>query len=132
MQEIPVTTTETPTDYLDVVRRRKWSLILPILVLLSIAASVALVLPPIYRSTSTILIEEQEIPPEFVMATVTSYAVQRLQSIKQRIMSSSRLLEIINRFNLYAELRDNKTTEEIVEQMREDIQLETISAEIGK
>ena len=48
------------------------------------------------------------------MATVTSYAEQRLQSINQRIMSSSRLMEIIQRFGLYKEYADKWTTEEMV------------------
>ena len=65
------------------------------------------------------------------MATVTSYAEQRLQSINQRIMSSSRLLEIINKFNLYADKRNRFTTEEIVENMRKkDIKFSTITADI--
>ncbi len=64
------------------------------------------------------------------MATVTSYAEQRLQSINQRIMSSTRLLEVINRFGLYQDLRDKWSTEEIVAKMREDTQMEPISAEV--
>jgi polysaccharide chain length determinant protein (PEP-CTERM system associated) len=91
---------------------------------------VALALPSIYKSTSTILIEEQDIPADFVMTTVTSYAEQRLQSIYQRIVSFSRLLEIVNRFNLYPDLKEKWTTEEIVDKMREDILLEPISAEM--
>jgi polysaccharide chain length determinant protein (PEP-CTERM system associated) len=121
---------KTPGDYLAVLNRRRWSLILPFVIVFIIAAAVAVGLPPIYRSTSTILIEQQEIPPDFVRATVTSYAEERLQSIKQRIMSYSRLLDIMNRFHLYEELREKQTNEEIVERMREDIKLETISAEV--
>jgi polysaccharide chain length determinant protein (PEP-CTERM system associated) len=64
------------------------------------------------------------------MTTVTSFAEQRLQTINQRIMSFSRLLEIIQRFNLYPEYKDKWTTEEIVEKMREDTILEPISAEV--
>lgn len=120
----------SPTEYLEVLRRRKWSLILPAALVLIIAAAVALLLPPVYKSVSTILIEEQEIPEDFVMATVTSYAEQRLQSIHQRIMSTSKLLEIINRLDLYKDLRQKATTEEVVDEMREDINLEYISAEI--
>jgi len=120
----------TPGDYWEILKRRKWSLVLTFLIVFLVAAIVALALPSIYQSTSTILIEEQEIPPDYVMTTVTSYAEQRLQSINQRIMSFSRLLEIIQRFNLYPELRDRWTTEEIVEKMREDTILEPISAEI--
>ena len=117
-------------DYVGILKRRKWSLILPMVIVFLVAAAVALLLPPVYKSTATILIEQQEIPPEFVMASVTSYAEQRLQSINQRIMSSTRLLEIINRFGLYQDLRGKWTTEEIVDKMREDTQMEPISAEV--
>jgi polysaccharide chain length determinant protein (PEP-CTERM system associated) len=92
--------------------------------------TVAFALPSVFKSTSTILIEEQEIPPDFVMTTVTSYAEQRLQTINQRIMSFTRLLEIIQRFDLYPEYKDKWTTEEIVDKMRQDTILEPISAEV--
>lgn len=120
----------TPRDYLEIIKRRKLSLILPALIVFLAAAAVAVALPSIYESVSTILIEEQEIPDDFVTATVSSYAEQRLQSINQRIMSSSRLLEIIKRYNLYADLREKWTTEEVIEKMREDIELEPTSAEV--
>jgi len=120
----------TLNDYFTIVKRRKWSLILPAVFVFLCAAIVALALPSIYKSTSTILIEEQDIPADFVMTTVTSFAEQRLQSIYQRIVSFSRLLEIVNRFNLYPELKNKWATEEIVGKMREDILLEPISAEM--
>jgi len=120
----------TPGELINIIRRRKWALILPVVVLLCITTAVAFLIPSYYMSTATILIEDQEIPQNFVMATVTSYAEQRLQVINQRVMSSTRLIEIIKQFNLYADLQDKWTTEEIVEEMREDIQMETISAEV--
>ena len=120
----------TPGDYWDILRRRKWSLILTVLIIFLVAGVVAVVLPSIYLSQATILIEEQEIPQNFVMTTVTSYAEQRMQQLNQRIMSFSRLVEIIDRFDLYADLKDKKTTEEIVDKMREDTLLEPVSAEI--
>ena len=94
----------TPGDYLDILKRRKWSLMLPVLIIVIIVAVVAVMLPSVYRSTATILIEEQDIPQDFVMTTVTSYAEQRMQQLNQRIMSFSRLVEIIERFGLYPEL----------------------------
>ena len=65
------------------------------------------------------------------MATVTSFAEQRRQSIYQRVVSYSKLLDIINRFNLYSDLKGRWTTEKIVEKMREDILLEPISADVA-
>jgi polysaccharide chain length determinant protein (PEP-CTERM system associated) len=123
-------TAMTLNDYLAIVKRRKWSFILPAVFIFFIAAIVAFALPSIYKSTSTILIEEQDIPAEFVMSSVTSYAEQRLQSIHQRIISFTKLLDMINRFNLYPDLKKRWTTEEIVEKMREDIVLEPISTDV--
>ncbi len=118
-------------DLIAVVRRRRWTLIVPVLAVFLLSVIVVIVWKPVFSSTSTILIEEQEVPREYVMATVTSYAEQRLQSINQRIMSSARLLEIINRFNLYADKRNRYTTEEIIESMRKkDIKFETITADL--
>ncbi len=117
-------------DYLAIVKRRRWALILPAALIFAAAGAVALLLPSIYKSSSTILIEQQEIPPELVMTTVTSFAEQRLQQINQRIMSTARLMEIIQQFDLYTDLRDRWTTEEIIEKMREDIHLETISTDV--
>lgn len=119
----------TINDVFKILKRRKWSLILSAFIVFLGVAVVALALPSIYKSTATILIEEQEVPTDFVKATVTSYAEQRLQTIYQRIMSSSRLLEIINRFGLYQDLQGKRTTEEIVEKMREDVKIEPLSAE---
>ena len=121
---------KTIRDFKEILKRRKWSIILPALICFAIAVAVAFMLPPIFRSTGTILIEEQEIPREYVMSTVTSYAEQRIQSISQRIMSSTKLLEIINRFNLYADLRKKWTIEEVIEKMRKDIKFQMINANV--
>ncbi|NPV04857.1 MAG: chain-length determining protein [Syntrophaceae bacterium] len=122
---------KTLGDVIAIVKRRRNWLIWPAVGVFLLSAVIAFVWPPTYRSTSTILIEEQEIPREYVMTTVSSYAEQRLQTINQRIMSSTRLTEIINRFNLYADLREKWTMEEIIDKMRKkDIKFETISAEV--
>ncbi len=114
----------------DIIVRRRWSMIIPAGAVFALAVIVALALPPVYKASSTILIEEQEIPADYVITTVTSYVEQRLQKINQRIMSSTRLLEIIDRFDLYADLRSKRTTEEIVDEMRDDVLLEPISTEV--
>ena len=93
----------TVHDYLDILKRRKKNLILPVLIVFSIAMFIVLIYPPVYRSTATILIEEQELPAAYVQTTIAGFAEQRLQSLNQRIMSSTKLLEIINRFNIYQE-----------------------------
>ncbi|MGD2076361.1 MAG: lipopolysaccharide biosynthesis protein, partial [Gammaproteobacteria bacterium] len=86
--------------------------------------------PATFTSSATILIKEQDIPPELVRSTVTSYASQRIQAISQRVMARPNLLEIIDKYDLYTDERKRLTTEEIVEEMRENISLDMIDAQV--
>lgn len=111
--------------------RRQRGIFISLFLLTWIAAlCTALLLPAIYRAESTILIEEQQIPQEFVQTTITSYVEERLQVITQQIMSRPRLQEIIDRFKLYPEMQKNHTREEIIDRLRTDISLQTISADV--
>jgi polysaccharide biosynthesis transport protein len=119
-------------QYLNILKNRKKFFIIPSLVVLVIAMLFAYLWPASYQSSSTILIEEQQIPPEFVKSTVTGFAEQRIQSLTQQILSRVKLWEIIQQFNLYAKQREKLTREEMLEKMRDNIKLETISAELGE
>lgn len=117
-------------DYLAILRRRKWQLILPILVLLPVALLVAMQLPPVYRSTATILIEQQEIPAELIRTTVTSFADQRIQVIKQRVMTLRNLGDLIEKYELYPDIRRQRSLNAAVAEMRENVDLDMISASV--
>lgn len=117
-------------DYLAAFRRYRRAFAAISGSLLAISLLAALLWPAIYRSTATILIEEQEIPPDLVRSTITSYAAQRLQTINQRVMTRANLLGIVDKFGLYAEERQKETSDEILERMRDDISFQTISAEV--
>lgn len=117
-------------DYIVAVRKRKTAIFSIFIVILLLTTSVAFLLPAIYKSSSTILIEQQEIPQELVMSTVTSYAAERIQTIQARVMSRTNLLKIIDKFELYQDARKFETTEEIIERMHEDVSLDIISADV--
>src|SRR6202012_4175059 len=90
----------------------------------------AAALPPHYRSAGTILIEQQEMPQELVRSTVTSYADERVQVISKRGMTTEPLLNIIRRYDLYPRERAKDTREALLTQMRKDIGLKMISADV--
>jgi succinoglycan biosynthesis transport protein ExoP len=118
-------------DYVRILKNRKIYFIIPFIVISVGVYLYARSLPDVYESSSTILIEAQQIPPEFVKSTVTGFADQRIQSLTQQILSRVKLWEIIQQFNLYDDMRKKSTREEIIETMRNNIKLDTISAEIG-
>lgn len=117
-------------DYIIAIRKRKIAIFWIFSVVLFLTVAVAFLLPAIYQSGSTILIEQQEIPRELVMSTVTSYAAERIQTIQARVMTRTNLLRIIEKFKLYEDERKFETSEEIIERITEDISLNVISAEV--
>ena len=117
-------------ERLDVLRRRRTQILATGGVLFGLSLAVVFLLPPKYRSTATILIEEQEVPPDLVRSTVSSFADQRIQTIKHQVMSRSNLLRIIQQYGLYEGVRRRGTTEELLERMVDDIRIEVISAEV--
>ncbi len=120
----------SPDQIKGIIRRQKGVFTALFLLTLVAALSIALLLPAVYRAESTILIEEQQIPQEFVQTTITSYVEERLQVITQQIMSRPRLQEIIDRFKLYPKMQKRHTREEIITRLRADISLQTISADV--
>ena len=120
----------TLEDYKDFLRRRKWYIIIPWLLISGIAAGIAYMLPPVYRSTATILIESQQVPPDLIRTTVTSYAEERINAITQQILSRQVLLDLVKKYNLYPEKQGKVPVEQILEEMRKDIQVEMVSAEV--
>src|SRR3984893_15613280 len=90
----------------------------------------AVVLPSTYRSAATILIEQQEIPQELVRSVITSFADQRVQVISQRVMTTQNLLALVDRYDLYPDLRQRDPREVLLQKMRDDIGMKMISADV--
>jgi len=117
-------------DYLSALRRRRGLIALVAGAVFSLGLITAFVWPPVYKSTSTILIEAQEVPRELIQSTVTSFAAQRIQIISQRVMTRTNLVEIMDKYELYKLDRKRKTIEEVLAKMREDISIDMITAEV--
>src|SRR5262245_62083774 len=92
-------------DLIETVRRRGRLITWVFASACAVTLLLALFWPPTFRSTATILIEQQEIPADLVRSTVTSYADERVQIISQRVMTTQNLLDIIRRYELYRSLQ---------------------------
>jgi polysaccharide chain length determinant protein (PEP-CTERM system associated) len=122
-------TTMTLPQLLEVMRRRKMSLILPAILIFLMGVAGAFYLPPVYKSTATIMIEEPEVSKEFIKTGGVGYAEQRIQQINQRIMSYSRLMEVIQKHDLFPEMWETSNSDAIVEKIRKDVTLEPVKNE---
>lgn len=117
-------------DYLAVFHRRRTIIVLTGGLLLCLSVAAAILWPPTYKSTSTILIEEQEVPAELVHSTITSFADQRIEMIKQQVMSRSSLWKVVEQYGLYPDMRRERPTEEVIKRFINDIEVEVISADV--
>ena len=106
-------------------KRRKFLALLIFTGILAGALTVAASLPSFYRSAATILVQRQQVAETFVRSSVTGEMDARLQTISQEILSRARLEALVERFNLYPDLRRRPGFREAaVEQARRDIQVE--------
>ena len=130
MQTVMEEDTKDMGDYIAALRARRKPILAIFATLLTISLLVALLLPPVYLSTATILIEEQEIPSDLIRSTITTYAWQRIQTISQRVMTRTNLMELVDKYDLYHDKRKRETSEEIIDRMRNDIRLEPLHADV--
>ncbi len=116
--------------YVAIFHRRRTLIVLAGGVLLGLSLAAAFLWPATYKSMATILIEEQEIPSELVHSTITSYADQRIETIKQQVMSRTTLWKVVEQYNLYPDLRRTNPAEEVVKRFTKEIEVEVISADV--
>lgn len=121
-----------PEDILQILRRRIWLLLVPVAVIGAAAAVVVHKLPDTYRSETVILVVPQRVPESYVRSTVTARLEDRLQSLSQEIMSRTRLEQVIQDFDLYAKERKTGIMEDVVEQMRRNIDLQVVRGDAFK
>lgn len=91
----------TLQDYMEIFWRRKWWFVLPIILGIVISIAYSYSVPPLYRSSTLILVEPQKVPESYVSPTVTSSVEDRLNTISQQILSRTNLEKIIREFRLY-------------------------------
>lgn len=113
-------------DYIAIGLRRKWYIIIPLILCLAGSYGVYKYLPKVYKAATLILVQPQRVPETYVRPTVTETVASRLNTISQEILSRTRLEQVILEFNLYSEIRDKVPMEGIVETMRKSIEVKVL------
>jgi protein tyrosine kinase modulator len=112
--------------YLDIARRRHMHFLVPLLAGWLLVWGLSWVLPPRYKSTTLILVEEPTMPKNFVVANVDQDLQARLQTMQQEILSRTRLLTIIDAMHLYEGGRKPLTDDDKVAKMRKEIVIDLV------
>jgi polysaccharide chain length determinant protein (PEP-CTERM system associated) len=112
--------------YLSIVRRRHLHFLVPLLLGWLAVWGASWILPARYKSSTLILVEQPTMPKNYVESNVNDDLQSRLQSIKQQILSRTRLLLIIDKLHLYGGGRQQISPDEKVERMGKDIDIELV------
>jgi polysaccharide chain length determinant protein (PEP-CTERM system associated) len=104
-------------------RRRFWYVVVTFFVIFMTTLVYCMKAPKVYRSSTLILVQPQEVPSDYVRSTITSDAIARLNTLKEQVMSRPRLEKIIIEHNLYQKIRAAKTMFDAVERMRGHIEI---------
>jgi len=118
-------------DYIDILNRRKVPFFTAFVVIFILGLVIAFTLPPIYRSEATILIERQEIPEDLVATTVTGYVQERIEGIRQRLVTYENLVEIAESLDLHPDLRKSGELSSMVKLIRENILVSMVDIRAG-
>jgi len=99
---------------------------------LTSAATFAISLPDMYRSTATVLVEHPGTAEGVGKSLIAVEFETRLQMISQEVLSQTRLMALMDRFDLYPELRMLGEDAGAVERLRRDIQVKLTRVEGGR
>ena len=121
----------TLEDALIILQRRILFFLIPVIVLAPLGILFVMMLPPKYTAQGTILVESQQIPEDWAPSTIIADAQERIQTIRQRVITRNRLLEVSDKFSLFPKELGLSESER-VELMRERLRIEPITTQVNR
>ena len=114
-------------DYAWMAWRRRWILLVPVLAGMFASLLVSSRLADQYQSETLIQIVPQQVPDSYVQSTVTMRTEDRLNALRQQVLSRTELERLITTFDLYPGKRERLPMQDIVELMRENTTVELVA-----
>jgi uncharacterized protein involved in exopolysaccharide biosynthesis len=114
-----------------IIGQRKWLFLVPALAGLLLGIAAAFLLPVTYQSKAVLLVEAPALPND-VALDVSGIEIidQRMARIRQQLLSRQALIEIIQRNGLYTTELKIKTLSEVMDDMRDAIQITPVTANL--
>ncbi len=93
----------TIEEYLEIAWRRIWVILIPTVLIGAVTFGYSLTIQDRYTSQTLVLVEQQKVPDRFVTPVVTDALNQRLGTMREQILSRSRLQPLIDRYPVFSE-----------------------------
>ncbi len=119
------------SDYIAIIKRRKNLFFTVVALVTTLAVGLALALPPVYRSTATILIQQPSlISSEFGGGQQVSVE-QTVEAIVRSVLIKPNLMAIIQKYDLYSKYRDKVPEEVLAKKMEKAIKVHMLNPEVA-
>jgi uncharacterized protein involved in exopolysaccharide biosynthesis len=105
-------------DYAVLLRRHVWTLLLPVVLAPFAGLAISFFLSPKYTSRSLLQVEAQVVPTGYVKPIVNERVSDRMTVLQQRVLSHSRIVDLVSRLGLAAK---GKNPEAVIEQIRSNV-----------
>jgi polysaccharide chain length determinant protein (PEP-CTERM system associated) len=115
-----------PEDLITVAWRQRWLILVPFLAVSTGTVVVSRQIPDRYRSEALMVVVPQRVPESYVRSTVTSRVEDRLNALRQTVLSRTQLETVIRDLNLYPDLKPTVSMEEAVRHMRADVLIDVV------
>ncbi len=109
-----------PEQIFEIIIRRRWFILIPVCLALTAGFFYTLKAPKTYKASTTILIQPQKVPTDYVQSIVSADTQQRINTISQQILSRTNLENIIKQFGLFKDAKD-MYPEDKINSMRERV-----------
>lgn len=111
-----------PSEYLKILQRRKWLVILPTIAITIAVAYVVYRLPDVYESSTLIVVRPSTLPKNVVPTVTEDNLTRQLTGIQQVVNSRSSLEPLVEKYDLYKiERLRGEPIEGVISMMRKDI-----------
>jgi polysaccharide chain length determinant protein (PEP-CTERM system associated) len=126
---MPLRPNMEPMELLDIIRRRKWTVLFSFLLILFGAMVYCVLVPDLYRSSTKILIIPPTVAEGMVQSTANLNARNRLAIIETNVLSRSRLMGVIGEMGISVLGFAGKSEDDMVDIMRDRIKLDVGGSE---
>ncbi len=115
-----------------ILKDRYLLVLIPTILFLAAGIAAAFVLPTVYRSTATLLVESPQLPDDVIGSGSVDIIDQRIAKYRQQVLSRPKLIELIQKHRLYVEERSDKSLSDVIDQMRKATKIEAVAAELQR
>jgi polysaccharide chain length determinant protein (PEP-CTERM system associated) len=113
-----------PSEYLKILRRRIWFIILPTIAITAAVIWVVYKLPDVYESYTLIVVKPSTLPNSVVLSNNDDNLTRQLTAITQVVTSRSSLEPLVQKYDLYkVERMRGEPMEAVIDMMRSDIKV---------